>query len=228
MPMFTVTGDIDPFLHVSLRKGEKIFCESNAVVMMEDGLDLKGRMRGGLGQSLLRHFANEESLFQQEIEAVRGAGDCLLSPALPGAIAVLEVAPDTSYVLSDGSFVAAESGVELRSRMNNLSGAVFGGTGGFLVMEATGFGKLAVSGFGSIFTLDIAAGREMTIDNHHAVAWSSCLRYEVGLVRSGGGLLGSLVNSATSGEGWVLKFRGPGKVVICSRNRELLLGPQKQ
>jgi hypothetical protein len=28
VPVFTVTGDIDPFLHVSLRKGEKIYCES--------------------------------------------------------------------------------------------------------------------------------------------------------------------------------------------------------
>jgi uncharacterized protein (AIM24 family) len=28
------------------------------------------------------------------------------------------------------------------------------------------------------------------------------------------------VNSATSGEGMVLKFSGRGKVIICSRNRE--------
>lgn len=34
MPQFTVTGDVDPFLHVSLRKGEKIYCESDAMVMI--------------------------------------------------------------------------------------------------------------------------------------------------------------------------------------------------
>jgi uncharacterized protein (TIGR00266 family) len=222
MPHFTITGDVDPFLHVSLRKGEKIFCESGAMVMMEDALQIKGQMRGGLGQALLRRLANDESLFLQEIEAVQGGGDCLLSPALPGGIELLEISGGTAYMLADGSFVAAESSVEIRSRLNNLGGALFGGTGGFVVMEAVGRGTLAVSGFGSLFTLEVTPGRDVVIDNNHAVAWSSTLQYEVGVARSGGGgVFGALVNSATSGEGLVLKFRGQGKVVVCSRNRAL-------
>jgi len=85
MPAFTTTGDVDPFLHVSLKQGEMIYCESDAMVMMESALDLRGRMTGGLGRALMRRFANGESFFQQHIEAVRGGGDCLLSPMLPGA-----------------------------------------------------------------------------------------------------------------------------------------------
>lgn len=223
MPQFTVTGDVDPFLHVTLESGEKIFCESNAMVMMEDTLRIKGQMKGGLGQALMRRLTSDESLFQQEIEAVNGRGDCLLSPALPGGIEILDITPHSPYTLADGSFVAAESSVELKSRMNNIGGALFGGTGGFVVMEATGKGKLAVSGFGSVYTLEVAPGREMVIDNNHAVAWSSSLHYEVGLPpHSSGGFLGSLVGSTTTGEGLVLRFRGTGKVVVCSRNRELL------
>jgi uncharacterized protein (AIM24 family) len=38
MAIFTITGDVDPFLHVSLRKGERIYCESDAMVMMQDTL----------------------------------------------------------------------------------------------------------------------------------------------------------------------------------------------
>ena len=222
MPSFTVTGDVDPFLHVSLQKGERIFCESGAMVMMESALQVKGQMRGGLGRALLRRLATDESFFQQEIEAVGGDGDCLLSPTLPGAIELLDVSPDASYTLSDGSFLAAESTVELRPRMNSLGGGLFGGTGGFVIMEANGRGKLAVSGFGSIFTLDVTPERETIIDNNHAVAWSSGLQFEVGMPNSGSsGFFGSLVNSATSGEGLVIKFRGRGKVVICSRNHSI-------
>ena len=40
MPVFTVTGDVDPFLHVSMKRGETIYCESDAMVMMESTLDL--------------------------------------------------------------------------------------------------------------------------------------------------------------------------------------------
>ena len=79
MPKFSVTGDVDPFLHVSLAQGEKIYCESDAMVMMEATLDLKGKVTGGIGAAIMRRFANGESFFQQHIEAVRGGGDCLHS-----------------------------------------------------------------------------------------------------------------------------------------------------
>lgn len=219
MAQFTVTGEVDPFLHVSLQSGEKIYCESNAMVMMESNLELKGKMTGGLGSALMRTFANGESFFQQHIEAVRGAGDCLLSPVLPGAIQVLDVGT-TSYMITDGAFVAAESGVSLKVRTQSLGTALFGDTGGFFICEATGFGKLAVAGMGSSFTLDVEPGKDIIIDNAHVVAWDSTLRHEVSVTTSGGGFMGRLVNSLTSGEGMVLKFSGKGKVVICSRNKE--------
>ena len=219
MAQFTVTGEVDPFLHVSLQPGEKIYCESNAMVMMESNLELKGKMTGGLGSALMRTFANGESFFQQHIEAVRGAGDCLLSPVLPGAVEVLDVGT-TSYMITDGAFVAAESGVSLKVRTQSLGNALFGDTGGFFICEATGFGKLAVSGMGSSFTLDVEPGKDIIIDNAHVVAWDSALRHEISVTTSGGGFMGRLVNSLTSGEGMVLKFSGKGKVVICSRNKE--------
>ena len=40
MAQFTITEGADPFLHVSLQQGEKIYCESNSMVMMEDTLDI--------------------------------------------------------------------------------------------------------------------------------------------------------------------------------------------
>ncbi|NOT10353.1 MAG: TIGR00266 family protein [Methylococcaceae bacterium] len=220
MTQFTVTGDVDPFLHVSLMRGEKIICESNAMVMMESTLELKGKMTGGLGSALMRRFANDESLFQQHIEAVHGDGDCLLSPTLPGAIQVVDVG-STHYMISDGAFVAAESGVNLSVRTQNLGSAAFGQTGGFFICEATGTGKLAVSGFGSSFVIDVEPGKDVIIDNAHVVAWDSRLHHEISVTTGkSGGLLGSLVNSVTSGEGMVLKFSGQGKVIICSRNRD--------
>ncbi|MCF7987674.1 MAG: TIGR00266 family protein [Methylovulum sp.] len=219
MATFTVTGEIDPFLHVSLKRGEKIYCESNAMVMMENTLELKGRMTGGLGSALMRRFANGESFFQQHIEASGGDGDCLLSPALPGAIEVLDVGA-CSYMITDGAFVAAESGVNLNVRTQGVGSALFGQTGGFFICEATGSGQLAVSGFGSSFALDVMPGKAITIDNAHVVAWDSRLHHEISVATQGGGFLGQLVNSVTSGEGMVLKFSGQGKVIICSRNRE--------
>lgn len=223
MPAFTVTGDVDPFLHVSLRHGEKIYCESNAMVMMESALELKGRMQGGLGAALMRTFANGESFFQQHIEAVKGDGDCLLSPTLPGAMQVVDVG-QRQYMLSDGAFVAATSGVDLKVRTQNVGNALFGQSGGFFITETTGSGQLVVSGFGSMSQLEVKPGQDIVIDNAHVVCWDSSLRYDISVATSqSGGFLGNLVNSVTSGEGMVLRFSGSGKVLVCSRNRETFL-----
>ena len=220
MPVFTITGDIDPFLHVSLRRGEKIYCESDAMVMMDGVLDLKGKITGGIGSAIMRRIANNESFFQQHIEAVRGDGDCLLSPTLPGAMQIMDIGERT-YMLSDGAFVAATDGVNLTVRTQGIGNALFAGTGGFFVMEATGKGQLAVTGFGALFELDVEPGKEVLIDNSHVVCWDSRLRYELSASTSqSSGFLGNLVNSQTSGEGIVLRFSGQGKIVICSRNRK--------
>ncbi|MDO4436283.1 MAG: TIGR00266 family protein [Cardiobacteriaceae bacterium] len=236
MPNFSIIGENDPFLHVSLQAGESIACESNAMVMMEDNLDLVGEMSGGFLSALTRSLANGESFFQQRIRATRGAGDCLLAPALPGSIEILEVGKQ-QYFLSDDAYMAASDGVDLTVRTQSIGNALFGGTGGFFIGQTSGAGKIAVSGFGSVFSIEVTPNKPVTIDNGHVVAWDSHLHYELSLRtsqngggmlsgmlgRAASGLLGNTVNSLTSGEGIVLKFSGAGKIILCSRNKGAFL-----
>lgn len=236
MPVFTTTGDVDPFLHVSLRRGEKIYCESDAMVMMEANLELRGKMSGGLLGGIARRLAGGESFFQQHIEAVNGDGDCLLSPCLPGAMQIIEIGSNR-YTLNDGAFVAADHTVEMKMRTQNIGNALFAQSGGLFVMEASGTGQLVVSGFGSMFQLDVEPGKDVIIDNSHVVCWDSNLQYEISITTNQnkggiGGFISNAVNSMTSGEGIVLRFSGRGKVLICSRNRDSFLkwvgAPKKQ
>ena len=92
---------------MSLQKGERIISESDAMVMMEDALDLRSQLTGGSVSSLARRLTTGETLSQQSIEAVRGNGDCLLAPNLPGSIEVLQVSGVKEYNLADGGFMAA-------------------------------------------------------------------------------------------------------------------------
>ena len=88
-------------------------------------------------------------------------------------------------------------------------------------METSGQGKVCISGSGTLLELDITPEQgEVTIDNGHVAAWDASLNYNIGIPSSGsGGFVGNIVNSLTSGEGLVIKFRGHGKVIVCSRNR---------
>lgn len=218
MVQFQVTGGVDPLLTVTLEHGDKVLAESNAMVAMDGDLSLQGKSRGGIMKSLARKFFNDETFFQQEIIAEKGPGEVLLAPTIPGDIRILEVG-DRHYTLSDGAFLASTDGVELSTRAQSIGRAIFGDAGGFFVIETEGHGQVAVSGFGSIRELEVKPGKTLVIDNGHVVAWDSALEYDLSINTSRRGLLGKLVHSQTSGEGIVLKFRGEGKVVVCSRNK---------
>lgn len=223
MPQFKVVGEVDPFLHVTLRRGEKIYAESDAMVTMDATLELKGRMQGGFMSALARRFANDESFFMQSIEANGGDGETLLSPNIPGDIEILDIGKD-QYMLNDGAFLAATDGVDIKVRTQGIGQALLGGTGGFFIMQTAGQGTLAVSGFGTIFGLDVTAGNDVIIDNFHVVGWDSRLNYNISTSTAKSGFLAGLLNSITSGEGIVNRFSGNGKVYVCSRNRSGFLG----
>jgi uncharacterized protein (TIGR00266 family) len=216
---FTKIGENDPFLHIALDKGERIYCESNAMVTMDGTLELKAQMQGGFFSALARKLANGESFFNQYIEATGGYGETLLSPELPGDIQILEVGGSQQYMLNDGAFVAASAGIDLVVKMQSIGNALFGGTGGFITTKTSGQGTLAVSGFGTLMELQVTPENPMIVDNYHVVAWDQSLQYECSLSTNKKGFISNLVNSVTSGEGIVTKFRGNGKIVVCSRNR---------
>ena len=188
MAEFNLVGSPEPFLHVSMKQGEAIYCESDAMVMVEQNLEVGGKLRGGIFQAFMRKFTSGESLFQQQIKAVKGAGECLLSPNLDGDMQILEVG-QRQYILSDGSFVAATEHTIIKAKVqSNIGGALFGGTGGFVVMETSGQGKVCISGSGTLLELDITPEQgEVTIDNGHVTAWDASLNYNIGIPSSGGG-----------------------------------------
>lgn len=220
---FNIVGAGDPFLHVKLKKGEKMYCESNAMVTMDTTLELKGKMQGGLLSALGRKFANGESFFNQFIEANNGDGETLLSPELPGELQILEVGAK-QYYLNDGCFLAAEFGVDLKVKSQGIGQALFGGTGGFFITQTSGQGKLVVSGFGTVFEMPVTPENPIIVDNYHVIAWDKNLQYELSMSTQKGGFMANLVNSVTSGEGIVNKFKGNGTVYVCSRNRAAFIG----
>ena len=218
MSKLTVYGSIDPLLNVALEKGETVFAERNAMVSMDSTLALTGRARGGLLSAISRKLLNDESFFQQKIEAVQGAGEVFLTPALPGDVAIVPVG-ERQYMIADGAYLANTDGVELESKTQTLGRALLGDSGGLFVLHTQGNGEVAVSGFGSIRAVDLDGTKSVYVDNGHLVAWDTTLDYELAMNTGKQSFFGKLINSQTSGEGIVLKFSGHGRLYICSRNR---------
>ena len=65
----------------------------------------------------------------------------------------------------------------------------------------------------------LAAGEMRAVDNGHLVAWDASLNYEVGMASRRRDFLGSVINSAASGEGLMCFFHGPGRLWLQTHKR---------
>ena len=204
--------DAFPIVRCDLSRGESLKAESDAMVAMSANLDVSGSMGdGGFLGGLARKFLTGESFFFQRITASRGAGSVLLGHPLPGGIA--DVMLDGRYGLNvqkDG-FLASEESVEIGKTVQNLTKGLFSGEG-FFVLNLKGNGIVFLSSLGAIHEIDIKDGEEVIIDNGHLVAWPDYMSYKIEKASSG------WISSIASGEGLVCRFRGPGKVLIQTRN----------
>ena len=212
---YQIFGDEDnPIVEISLTRGEQIRIESGAMVYMQD-IALEGKSnsnKGGLGgflKAVARSAATGEGVFITTATGNSDSARIAVAPATPGMVAKLEVGA-RQYRLNTGAFLACESGVAYEVRSQSFGKALFGGTGGFFIMETVGQGDLLVNAFGALIELDVTPDRPLTIDNHHVVAWDATLDYNI---HPASGVIGF-----KSGEGLVNEFHGSGKVLIQTRN----------
>ncbi len=200
-----------PVVKFQLQRGEKIKAESDAMIAMTATVDVEGKMEGGILSGLARKFLSGESMFFQELTAKRGAGEVIIGHQLPGGI--LDVELDGSYGLTvqkDG-YLASTEGVQVTTKTQNLAQGFLSGEG-FFVLNVTGKGIVFISSYGVIHPINLEAGEEYIVDNGHLVAWTDYTDYHIEKASSG------WISSITSGEGLVCRFRGPGIVLIQTRN----------
>lgn len=202
--------DAFPIVKYKLKRGERLKAESDAMIAMSNTIDITGGIEGGLFRGITRMLAGE-SFFFQYLTANRGDGEVLFGHSAPGGI--IDVELDGTYglrVQKDG-FLAATERIEIDTKAQNLMQGLFSGEG-FFILNVRGTGVVFLSSYGAIHAINLNPGEEIIIDNGHLVAWADYMQYTVEKASNGWG------NSIISGECIVCRFRGPGIVLIQTRN----------
>lgn len=207
-----------PLVEVTLNQGEEIQLERGAMVYHTGDVTLEGKMNssggglGGLAKAIGRSMVSGESMFITRAKGMMPGAKIALAPGAPGAIRELKVGAE-QWRIRDQAFLACDASVSYEMKRQSFGKAMFGGTGGFFVMETIGSGSMLVSSYGDIIELRVE-GRPLVIDNTHVVAWSASLDYEIKVASGTFGF--------KTGEGLVNEFRGHGTVLIQTRNVESL------
>lgn len=206
-----------PLLEFVLGVGDKVLVESGSMVYHNGKVNLEGKMNnngtegfGGVLKAVGRSVVSGESMFITHVTGRADDSRITIAPPVEGKIIQVDVG-EKQWRLNDGAFLASTEGVGYNSKTQDVSKALFGGTGGLFIQETHGQGKIFFSAYGDIEEIDFDdTVEELVIDNQHVVAWQTTLDYSI---ESASGTLGVM-----SGEGAVTRFRGKGKIYIQTRS----------
>jgi uncharacterized protein (TIGR00266 family) len=202
---------------VHLERGEQIMAESGAMVSMSPTIKLEAKVSGGGFFGAVKSAVGGESIFRTTYRAEDGPGELTLAPATVGDIHAVTLSGSRFFV-QPGSYLAGDAGLNI-SVQGSLRGMLSGE--GLFLLTVEGSGLLLLSSFGAIHPKDLGAGEEYLVDTGHIVAFESGIEYRLekatGKSQGVGGFLKGMVQSAMSGEGFVCRYRGPGRIYLQTR-----------
>jgi uncharacterized protein (TIGR00266 family) len=202
---------------VHLDQGEQIMAESGAMVSMSPTIKLEAKVSGGGFFGAVKSAVGGESLFRTTFRAEGGPGELTLAPATVGDITAVTL-NNSRFFVQPGSYLAGDAGFNI-SVQGSLRGMLSGE--GLFLLTVEGSGLLLLSSFGAIHAKQLGAGEEYLVDTGHIVAFEAGVEYHLekatGKSQGVGGFLKGMVQSAMSGEGFVCRYRGPGRIYLQTR-----------
>ncbi len=202
---FELAGQPDyGFVTVQVPANEMIKVEGSAMATMDTNMVMKTKMRGGLGRLM-----TGESIFLNEFTAEAVPGEIGIAPSAPGDIRH-EYLDGQCIYLQNSAFVACGENVEIESKWQGMVKGFFSGENLFLI-KAHGKGDLFFNSYGGIIEIDVT--EDYVVDTGNIVAFTEGLDYDITKV-------GGYKSLFFSGEGFVCRFKGQGKVWIQTRSTQ--------
>ncbi|KZT72221.1 DUF124-domain-containing protein [Daedalea quercina L-15889] len=199
--------DSNTLLYMRLQPGYEVLAKPGALVSMEAGVQVKGKV----------NFSWKKLLTGGELTFVHffGPGEVVVAPETWGDVAQIQLDGSSSWHFRKHAFLACTPGIQMTTEAQGLGKALFSGSGLF-VGAAHGAGMLFVHGLGGIIARELQPDEQWIVDNNHPVAWNC--QYSVERIQAGG-----IISTLQTDEGAVCRFTGPGTVYIQSRTPEHLI-----
>ena len=195
------------YVHVDLEPGESIVAESDAMTSMAVDLDMKASFNGGFFSGLAKKFFGGESLFVNTFtNNTSEAKRVTLVQATPGDIIEINLEND-SYCLQPGAYIASTPGLKLGVKWAGFASWI--GKEGLFKLQVSGSGTLLYGAYGGLLEKEVDG--EFIVDTSHLVAYEPQLKLKTQLA-------GGIFSSFFSGEGFVTRIEGKGKIIIQTRS----------
>ncbi len=216
-----IVGDDMQCVEITLDPQETVLAEAGALMMMDDGIEMKtifgdgnGREQGfmdklwGAGKRVL----TGESLFMTTYTNTSlTRRTAWFAAAYPGKIMPLDLLDyQGKLICQKDSFLCAAKGVSIGIEFQKRLGVGFFGGEGFIMQKLEGDGQVYIHAGGTTIQRELAPGETLRVDTGCLVALTQTVDYDIKFI-------GGIKNTLFGGEGLFLAhLRGPGHVWIQS------------
>jgi uncharacterized protein (TIGR00266 family) len=195
------------FVHVDLAPGESFTAESDAMASMDADVDMDAIFNGGFFTALLKKILGGESLFVNVFTNNTAVTKRVtITQPTPGDMMVKEL-DGNSYCLQPGAYICSTPGIKFGVRWAGFASLI--AREGLFKLVVSGNGKVIFGSYGAMVEKMVEG--EYIVDTSHLVAYEPNMKLKIQLA-------GNIISSITSGEGFVTRVKGSGKIVLQSRS----------
>ena len=195
---------------VLLDSGEELVAQAGAMIAMSGSIKASTTLRKGKGGGImggLKRMVAGESLFLSVFRSPTNGNTIWLAPRLIGDLLIYEM-KGQDLVVQATSYLACSSQVDLDVGFQGFK-SLFSGESIFW-LTFSGRGVALLASFGAIYEVEVDG--EYVVDTGHIVAFEKSLDFSISKATSG------LMSFFLSGEGFVCRFKGKGKVYCQTHN----------
>jgi uncharacterized protein (TIGR00266 family) len=203
-------------LKVQCQPGDIVRAQPDSMLCMSTGFEVTAELgtqmagKRGFGSAFRSLFAGE-SFFTACYAAKRADQWIELAPRDLGETKALDTRGGDRWLIASGAYLASLGEVRFELKYAGVQGLF--AMRGLYYLRTVGPGDVFLASYGAVVEHTLAEGERFVVDNRHVLAFSDGMPFEsVTLTKS-------VRHAFFSGEGFVVRFTGPGRVLYQTRAR---------
>ncbi|TXT62211.1 MAG: hypothetical protein BAJALOKI1v1_1000003 [Promethearchaeota archaeon] len=200
------------YVRVHMKKGQHIQCEGGTMIYFNPSLEITTKKaEKGVLKSLKRTLAGE-TFFLNTFTA-NDDGYLGLAPVFLGDMMHISMEPGKRWIVFSGGYIASSTHFNTETKFIGAKKMFFAGERAFyLLIDALDkAGDLFIGANGAFFEITLQPNQLFNCDNGHLVAMEESVTFDIKRV-------GNWKSTILSGEGVITQLKGPGRVIMQSRN----------
>jgi uncharacterized protein (TIGR00266 family) len=204
------------FLQINLKENQQIMTSPGALLYMKGNIE-KGEIKFDSVGSGFWRILGGESLFYTSYKGNKGGGTIAVGTDVPGDIIDIPINSNEEWYISRGSYLCSTLNIVIEGtvKTQGLFGLIGSSEGAVLPIIKTtdgNSGKFWLGAYGSFEKIVLNSGQDIVVDNGYFLAAEKKMDYTI--VNMGK----TLTSAFFGGEGFGMKFVGPGTLYIQSKN----------